>query len=75
MNDIVRRPVRFVIVLLGCVLLLAASVTLLTTMPRWPTVTLTDAAPPNGTPGSAQPGTIGLARPHAPLPAGNGGAR
>jgi hypothetical protein len=75
MNIIVRRPVRFVIVLFSCALLLAASVGLLTTLPRWPTVTWTSAVPPNGTPGSAQPGTIGLARPHAPLPAGNGGAR
>lgn len=75
MNIIVRRPLRFVIVLFGFALLVAASAALLTTMPRWPTVGWTSAAPPNGTPGSAQPGTIGLARPHAPLPAGNADAR
>jgi hypothetical protein len=27
----------------------------------------TNQAPPNGTPGSAQPGTLGMARPHSPI--------
>ena len=31
-------------------------------------ISWTEGTPPNGTAGSAQPGTIGLARPHPPLP-------
>jgi hypothetical protein len=34
---------------------------------QWQPMLATNQAPPNGTPGSAQPGTLGLARPHPPI--------
>ncbi len=70
MNNPFRRPNKTaVIVLVSCVLLLAASVVLAAAVLWRPTMmTSANLAPPNGTPGSAQPGTIGLARPHVPLP-------
>jgi hypothetical protein len=70
MNNPFRRPNKTaVIVLLSCVLLLAAGVALVTSVDWRPTMMMSaNPAPPNGTPGSAQPGTIGLARPHVPLP-------
>jgi hypothetical protein len=56
-------------VLFGFTLLLTTSVVVATTVHWLRTMIMsTNAAPPNGTPGSAQPGTIGLARPHVPLP-------
>ena len=71
MNNPFRRPNKTaVIVFFSFALLLAASVALVTSVHWRPTMMMMSAnpAPPNGTPGSAQPGTIGLARPHVPLP-------
>ena len=64
-----NRPVAFVLVVFGCAVLLAASAALVTTVHWRHAMMSTNPAPPNGTPGSEQPGTIGLARPHSPLPA------
>ena len=58
---------RLVILLavFGCAFLLAVATVLATDQRR---LSWTEGTPPNGTTGSAQPGTIGLARPHPPLP-------
>ena len=53
------------LVLLGCAFLLAIATVVTTDHRR---ISWTEGTPPNGTTGSAQPGTIGLARPHPPLP-------
>jgi len=55
------------LVVLACAFLFAAGAALVSSI-HWQTVLSTARAPPNGTTGSAQPGTIGLARPHPPLP-------
>jgi hypothetical protein len=52
--------------LLGCGLLIAGSAVAVRTIP-WKPVMTASRAPPNGTPGSEQPGTLGLARPHPPI--------
>jgi hypothetical protein len=49
----------------GCAFLLAIAAVLTADHRR---ISWTEGTPPNGTTGSAQPGTIGLARPHPPLP-------
>jgi hypothetical protein len=55
------------IALFACAFLIAAGAALLTVI-KWQPVLSTAHVTPNGTPGSAQPGTIGLARPHPPMP-------
>ena len=68
MADNSRNQNRAALILLGlfcCAFLLAAGAALVTTL-HWQPILSNQRAPPNGTPGSAQPGTIGLARPHAP---------
>jgi hypothetical protein len=62
-----NKPVAIWLVIFSCAFALVAGAALVTTMDRQPILSM-DSAPPNGTPGSAQPGTMGLARPHAPLP-------
>jgi hypothetical protein len=52
--------------LLSCGLLMAAGAAVVNA-PRWWPMSALNRPPPNGTPGSAQPGTIGLARPHPPI--------
>jgi hypothetical protein len=47
-------------------LLIAAGAALVRAVP-WQPMLATNQAPPNGTPGSAQPGTLGMARPHPPI--------
>jgi hypothetical protein len=54
------------LVLFSCGLLIAAGDVVVRALQGRPGL-VTNGAPPNGTPGSAQPGTIGLARPHAPI--------
>ena len=54
------------IVLVGCGLLIATGVAGMRAIP-WTRVTTASRAPPNGTLGSEQPGTLGLARPHPPI--------
>jgi hypothetical protein len=53
--------------LFACAMLLAAGAALVTTTPWRSMMVSINSAPPNGTPGSEQPGTIGLARPHPPM--------
>lgn len=70
MNKILRNVGKVLVILLVlfcCGLLVAASVAVVGKLP-WRTMVAENSAPPNGTPGSAQPGTIGLARPHQPVP-------
>jgi hypothetical protein len=68
--NIIWRNWRSVpVVLLGlfaCGFLIAVGAALVRAVP-WRPMLATNQAPPNGTPGSAQPGTLGLARPHAPM--------
>ena len=71
MDNLPREPNKTAVILLAlfsCAFLLAAGAALLTTI-HWQPMLSASRTPPNGTTGSAQPGTIGLARPHAPLPA------
>jgi len=56
------------IALFACAFLIAAGAALVTVI-NWQPVLTTTHVTPNGTPGSAQPGTIGLARPHPTMPA------
>jgi hypothetical protein len=69
--NIIRRNWRSVfailLVLFACGFLVAAGVAVLRAVPWQPMLATNQAPPPNGTPGSAQPGTLGLARPHEPL--------
>ena len=60
-----KAPVIW-LVLFSCGFLLAAGAAVVGTG-QWRTMLAESRAPPNGTPGSEQPGTIGLARPHAPM--------
>jgi len=67
-----HRNKRLVIwlVAFGCVCLLTVGAVLTATRQQLSQqLSWTEGTPPNGTTGSAQPGTIGLARPHPPLPA------
>ncbi len=69
MDEAPRHPTKpFVIglVVFFCTFLLVTAAAVLTTIHRQPLFSA-DHAPPNGTIGSAQPGTIGMARPHTPL--------
>ena len=54
------------LVLFGCAFLVAIAAVLTADHRQ---LSWVEGTPPNGTTGSAQPGTIGLARPHPPLPA------
>jgi hypothetical protein len=58
------------VILLGlfaCGFAIAAGVALIRAVPWQPMLATNQAPPPNGTPGSEQPGTLGLARPHEPM--------
>ena len=70
MANIIWRNWRSVsvnlLVLFACGFLIAAGAALVRAVP-WQPLLATNQAPPNGTPGSAQPGTLGLARPHEPI--------
>jgi hypothetical protein len=68
-NIILRnwRSISVVLVgLLACGFLIVGVTALVRAVP-WRPMLATNQAPPNGTPGSAQPGTLGLARPHEPM--------
>ena len=56
----------FLVLFIG-VLLIAAATAVVTAVP-WQSVLSANDAPPNGTTVSAPPGTMGLARPHPPMP-------
>jgi amino acid transporter len=70
MANIIWRNWRSVSVILLLIFaggfLIAASAALIRAVP-WQPMLATNQAPPNGTPGSAQPGTLGMARPHPPI--------
>jgi hypothetical protein len=69
-KDIRKRREYLPAVLIGLfasAFVIAATAAIVTTI-EWRPMTSTSQVPPNGTPGSAQPGTIGLARPHPPMP-------
>jgi hypothetical protein len=53
--------------LFACAFVIAAAAALVTAI-KWQPVLSVAHVTPNGTPGSAQPGTIGLARPHPTMP-------
>jgi hypothetical protein len=55
------------ITLFACAFVAAAGAALITAI-KWQPAVSTAHLPPNGTPGSALPGTIGLARPHPAMP-------
>jgi hypothetical protein len=69
--NIIRRSWRGVsailLVLFACGFAIAAGAALVRAVPWRPMLATNHAPPPNGTPGSAQPGTLGLARPHEPM--------
>jgi hypothetical protein len=71
MANIIRRNWRNVsailLVLFACGFVIAAGAALIRAVPWRPMLATNQTAPPNGTPGSAQPGTLGLARPHEPM--------
>jgi hypothetical protein len=54
--------------LFACAFVVVAGAALVTAI-KWQPLLSTTHIPPNGTPGSALPGTIGLARPHPTMPA------
>jgi hypothetical protein len=61
-----NRKIRFILlVLFACGVLAAAGAAVVST--DWRAMLAANRPPPNGTPESAQPGTIGLARPHPPI--------
>jgi hypothetical protein len=68
-NNIWRRLRGLSVISLGllcCGFLIAAGVAGVRAISSNPIITAS-RAPPNGTPGSEQPGTLGLARPHPPI--------
>lgn len=71
MENNLRKPREHLsvvlIALFACAFLIATGAALLTAI-KWQPVLSTAHVMPNGTPGSAQPGTIGLARPHSTMP-------
>lgn len=71
MDRNVRNPREhlpaILIALFACAFVVAAGAALVTAI-KWQPVLSAAHVPPNGTPGSALPGTIGLARPHPTMP-------
>ncbi len=61
-----RKVPVILLVLFSCGFLIAAGAAVVGAL-QWRPMLGANGAPPNGTPGSEQPGTIGLARPHPPI--------
>jgi hypothetical protein len=63
-----REHLSAILIALFAFAFVAAAGAALVTAIKWEPVLSTAHMTPNGTPGSAQPGTIGLARPHPTMP-------
>ena len=63
-----REHFAVILIALFALAFVVAATAALVTAIRWEPVLSVAHVMPNGTPGSAQPGTIGLARPHPTMP-------